>query len=598
MIRTDAKGMSGACWIEKSGAPTDLTDAIARTANCSPLLAKLLALRGITPPEVAGFLSPGFADIKPPESFPAIARAVDLICDAAERRQLIAIYGDYYVDGITSIAILSKILSLAGARHQFYIPHRVDEGYGLQCSAVEQLAAQGVQLLITVDCGVTATEAVGRAKSLSMRVIITDHHQLSGEPTAADVTVHPQMGADASVAHLCGAGIALKLAWALARRLCESEKVTDPFRSVLMEATALAALGTIADVAPLTGDNRIMVKYGLKALRQINSPGLTALAQVARRAGPVAAVDDEYIGFSLAPRLNAAGRMGHAREALELLMTQDAPTAGKLAAELDKLNRQRQQADRKIFLHAEEMVLAMPDLPPCIMVYHESWHAGVVGIVAARLVDRFARPAFVLRRDGDMLSGSARGLPGFDVHAAIEKARQWIISGGGHAAAGGVKLSVSHFGRFTETVNQYATEVMPAGGFVRSIAWDASLNADDINADLLTQVEQLAPFGAGNPRPKFLITQAVIDAPPHRMGVGGRTLGLRLRVGGRLIEAVGFGLGTIGADLRRGSTIDAVVEFRPSQESRYRRPEFRLLDFRPVSASVVAGLTSSISVTT
>ncbi len=583
---TDAKGLSGARWIKKSGAAPDQVTDIMRAARCPPLLAKLLALRGITPVEVERFLAPGFADIQPPESFPAIAAAVDLIMDAIAQDKLIAIYGDYDVDGITSTAILSKILNLTGARHQYYIPHRVDEGYGLQRAAIEHLADQGVHLLITVDCGVTAVEEVKLAKTRSMRVIITDHHQLSGESIAADVIVHPQMGADAAVANLCGAGIALKLAWALARRHCQSERVTDACRAVLMEATALASLGTIADVAPLTGDNRIMVKYGLKALGQINSPGLSALARIAHRSGTPASSSDEYIGFSLAPRLNAAGRMDHAREALELLMTQDAQRAESLAASLDTLNRQRQQTDRKIFLHAEQMVLALPALPPCIILHHESWHAGVVGIVASRLVDRFARPAFVLRRDGDILAGSARGLSGFDVHASIQKARPWIISGGGHAAAGGVRLLVSNFEPFVSAVQQYAAEVMPHDGFIKSISIDAELTAENITSELLADVEKLAPFGAGNPRPKFMLVGAVIDAPPHRMGLGGRTIGLRLRLGGRLIEAVGFGLGALAAELRRGMSIDAVVEFRPSQESRYHRPELRLLDFRVLPQAV------------
>jgi single-stranded-DNA-specific exonuclease len=584
----DAKGVSGARWIEQAVPSVELIRDIMGAGNCSPLLARLLALRGIAPAEVTGFLNPGFSDIKPPEAFSAMASAVDLIMDAVEQKKQIAIYGDYDVDGITSIAILSKIFSLIGARHQFYIPHRLDEGYGLQCAAVDQLADQGVNLLITVDCGVTATDAVGRAKARGMSVIVTDHHQLSGLPAEADVIIHPQVAADAAVRHLCGAGIALKLAWAVARRFCQSDRVTDAFRAALMESTALAALGTIADVASLTGDNRITVKYGLKALRQISNPGLAALARVANRVGASAAVNDEYIGFSLAPRLNAAGRMGHAREALELLMTLDMHAADALAQQLDKFNRQRQETERKIVDHAEEMVLAMAAVPPCIILFHESWHAGVVGIVASRLVDRFARPVFILRREGNTLSGSARGLPGFDVHAAIEKARPWIISGGGHAAAGGVKLAVDNFEPFSRVIGEYAAEVMPAGGFIKSISVDAMLGAGDISGDLMRDIEKLAPFGAGNPRPKFILAGAVIDAPPHRMGVNGRTLGLRLRTGGRLVEAVGFGLGLAGADLRKGMTLDTVVEFRPAQESRYHRPEFRLLDFSVVSCRSAA----------
>lgn len=558
-----------------------------RVGRCSSLLAQLLAIRGIAPADVESFLSPDFSDIKPPEALPAIADAVNLIVDAIESKRRIAIYGDYDVDGITSIAILSRIFNLAGARHQFYIPHRVEEGYGLQAAAVEQLAGEGVELLITVDCGISTPEPVRMAKSRGMRVIITDHHQLPPELPPADVMVHPLVGADGTLKDLCAAGVVLKLAWGLAQRLSQAHKVTGAYREVLLEATALAALGTIADVVPLIGDNRVTVTYGLKALRQWRSPGIDALSAICRRSGFGGRVDDEYIGFAIAPRLNAAGRMGHAREALELLLTADADTAASLAEELDRLNRQRQKTEREMFGRALEMISSLPQVPECIVVHDEAWHPGVAGIVASRLVEHFGRPAFVLCRDGDVFSGSARGMEGFDVHAAIASAHRWIISGGGHSAAGGVKLGAENMIPFTEALARYTARVVPEGGFVKTVEVDALLEADQIGPSLLSDLEKLAPFGMGNRRPRFLLPAAVIDSPPRLCGLGGRTVQLTLRTGGRLIQAVGFRLGTLSADLRRGMSIDAVVEFRPSLESRAHRPEFRLLDFRhsPVAAA-------------
>ncbi len=582
----DVKGVTGARWVLKSGLQTHSVEEIMRVGRVSPLLAQLLAIRGIAPADVESFITPEFSDIKPPEALPAIADAVNLIVDAIESKRRIAIYGDYDVDGITSIAILSRIFDLAGARHQFYIPHRVEEGYGLQSAAVEQLADEGVELLITVDCGISASEPVRMAKSRGLRVIITDHHQLPPELPPADVIVHPLVGADGTLKDLCAAGVVLKLAWGLAQRLSKARKVDGAYREVLLEATALAALGTIADVVPLIGDNRVTVTYGLKALRQWRSPGIDALSAICRRSGFGGRVDDEYIGFSIAPRLNAAGRMGHAREALELLLTADADIAASLAEELDRLNRQRQKTEREMFGRAVEMISSLPQVPECIVVHDEAWHPGVAGIVASRLVEHFGRPAFVLCRDGNVFSGSARGMAGFDVHAAIASAHRWIISGGGHSAAGGVKVSAENMIPFTEALARYTAEVIPEGGFVKTVEVDALLEADQIGPSLLFDLEKLAPFGMGNRRPRFLLPASVVDSPPRLCGLGGRTVQLTLRIGGRLIQAVGFRLGTLSSDLRRGMSIDAVVEFRPSLESRAHRPEFRLLDFRYSPAAV------------
>jgi single-stranded-DNA-specific exonuclease len=277
--------------------------------------------------------------------------------------------------------------------------------------------------------------------------------------------------------------------------------------------------------------------------------------------------------------------MGHAREALELLLTADPQRAAALADELDRQNRQRRTTERDMFLQAQELVAALPHLPPCIVVHDPSWHPGVAGIVASRLVEHFTRPSFVLCRDGDVLSGSARAIGNFDVHAAITQAHRWIISGGGHAAAGGVRLRVENLTPFAEALTEYARQVMPDDGFAKILEIDASLTPDQLTPSLLTDLEKLAPFGMGNRRPRFLISDAVIDAPPRLVGVSGRTLQLTLRLGGRLVHAVGFRLGSFAADLRRGMSIDAVVEFRSSQDSRNHKPEFRLLDFRPASTA-------------
>ena len=590
----DVKGVTGARWVPKAGLQAQPVEEIMQVGRCSSLLAQLLAIRGIAPADVESFISPEFSDIKPPEALPAIADAVHLIVNAIESNRRIAIYGDYDVDGITSIAILSRIFDLAGARHQFYIPHRIEEGYGLQSAAVEQLAGQGVELLITVDCGISTPEPVQIAKSRGMRVIITDHHQLPPQLPPADVIVHPLVGTDGTLKDLCAAGVVLKLAWGLAQRLSKAAKVEGAFREVLLEATALAALGTIADVVPLIGDNRVTVTYGLKALRQLRSPGIDALSAICRSSGFSGRVDDEYIGFAIAPRLNAAGRMGHAREALELLLTRDADVAGRLAQELDRLNRQRQKTEREMFSRAVEIISALPQVPGCIVVHDEAWHPGVAGIVASRLVEHFGRPAFVLCRDGDVFSGSARGMAGFDVHAAIASAHRLIISGGGHPAAGGVKLLAENLIPFTEALARYTARVIPEGGFVKTVEIDAGLGADQIGPSLLADLEKLAPFGMGNRRPRFLISGAVIDSPPRLCGLGGRTVQLNLRVGRHVLQAVGFQLGKLSSELRRGMSIDAVVEFRSSLESRDHRPAFRLLDFRclaesPISSPMLAG---------
>ena len=331
---------------------------LARAAGVTPLVAQLLLGRGVcSAADVRPFLVPEFKALLPPDALPGACAAADRLVAAVHARRKIVIYGDYDVDGVTATVILWHALKLAGADVSFYIPSRLEEGYGLNAEAVERLAADGTQLLITVDCGITALDEARRARELGVALIITDHHQPGGELPDADLVVHPAAGTPSANPDLSGAGVALKIAWALAQRVSGNARVSEAFRDFLLDATTFAALGLIADVVPLLGENRVITSFGLRHLGRSVNPGLQALLEVTKLTGKKV-YDDYDVGFALAPRLNAVGRMGHARLAVELFTRADADRAREIATTLDVENRRRQEVERQIVKEAEALVVS------------------------------------------------------------------------------------------------------------------------------------------------------------------------------------------------------------------------------------------------
>jgi single-stranded-DNA-specific exonuclease len=494
--------------------------------------------------------------------------AAERIVEGVRGKQKITIYGDYDVDGITGTAMLWHTLKTAGAAVDYYIPHRVDEGYGLNTDAIQKLIEGGTELLITIDCGCSAVAPIALARHHHMDVIVSDHHEFGAELPPANAIVHPRFPTDRSYPNpdLCGAGVAFKLAWAVAQKLCNAERVNDTYRQLLLDFTALAALGTIADVVPLTGENRILVKYGLNQLPRTKIPGLRALIHAAGYGEGEKKLDCMAVGFTLAPRLNAAGRMGHAREAVELFTTAIGARADEIATYLEAQNRQRQATERKMVdvataqIHSEQST--MNNQTSVLVVAHDSFHAGVVGIVASRLVDSFHRPAFVLAKNDTDYHGSARSIPGFELHLAIDHVRDLLLSGGGHAMAGGVKFAHAHLDAFRDRLNLYAAELLDEELLTPKTILDGILTLDDCRPEVIALLEQLAPFGRGNPQPRFLLENMRLVAPPRRVGSTGAHLQLTLGHDGKVARSIAFKMGPLASQLRVGMELQLVVEPR------------------------------------
>ncbi|HVS71967.1 MAG TPA: single-stranded-DNA-specific exonuclease RecJ [Phycisphaerae bacterium] len=578
MICTSATSYKRKRW-QLPDAPPDpaAVEHLANALRLPPLIAQLLIQRGLADPAAAlAFLEPKFKDLHSPYLLPNMHAAADRIVAAVRNHEKITLYGDYDVDGITGTAMLWHTLKAAGANVDTYIPHRVDEGYGLNTDAIKSLADAGTQLLITIDCGCSAIDPITYARSRNLDVIVSDHHEFpaNGELPPANAIVHPRLPLSTPYPNpdLCGAGVAFKLAWAIAQKLCNTERVNDTYRALLMEFTALAALGTIADVVPLIGENRIIVKHGLDQLARTQLPGLRALIHAAGYGrdsdGGGRTLDCTAVGFALAPRLNAAGRMDHAREAVELLTTATGQRAEELAAWLEEQNRERQSTERKMADLAKEQIgdrqsAIGNDLDLILVAAHDSFHAGVVGIVASRLVDAFHRPAFVLAQSPTELHGSARSIPGFDLHLAIDHVRDLLLSGGGHAMAGGVKLALHHLDEFRQRLNDYARLHLSEDDLIPTLPIDAVITLADCTPAVISHLERLEPFGRGNPRPRFLLENLRLSAPPRRVGVTGNHLQLTLSSpppAPRLARAIAFKMGDLEPQLPIGTHLHLIVE--------------------------------------
>ncbi|MHC4777212.1 MAG: single-stranded-DNA-specific exonuclease RecJ, partial [Planctomycetota bacterium] len=425
-------------WSVRQGDPA-AESKLSAALGVTDMTARLLRNRSIcTPEEGARFLHPKLGDLQDPFQLRDMAAAVVRIRKALLEREKILILGDYDVDGVTATALLLRFFRLLHAEADYYIPGRLEEGYGLHTESMERFAAQGVRLIVTVDSGITAREPVARARELGMDVIVTDHHEPSEEIPECTAVIDPKStGETYPFRDLSGVGVAFKLAWALAQEISNGESVGEELKLFLWECLGLVALGTVADVVPLTAENRILVRQGLKSLEASRHPGERALLSVGGTEKPAAS----DLAFRLGPRINAAGRLGDSRLGVEILTDDSYESAMKVAKELDRMNRKRQEIERKIFEEAREQVLHRGmDSQPAIVLEHEKWHAGVIGIVASKLVEAFGRPVVLITFDGDHGRGSARSIPAFDIHEAMTLSSGSLASFGGHSQAAGLSL--------------------------------------------------------------------------------------------------------------------------------------------------------------
>ncbi|MEZ6141004.1 MAG: single-stranded-DNA-specific exonuclease RecJ [Zavarzinella sp.] len=523
-------------------------DRLARASELPPLVAQLLLNRNVeNVPQAKRFLSAPFSGLYLPDQLPGVVAAVDLIMAAINRRAKICVYGDYDVDGITGTSILYTTLRHMGADVQYYLPKRLEEGYGVNVQALRTLAASGVQLVITVDCGIASLEEAREARKLGLELIVTDHHTMKAELPEAAVCVHPRLpNTSYPFGELSGAGVAFKLSWALAVRHCGSEKVTPAFREVLLNSVGLATLGLIADVVPMEDENRIIVRAGMKHLRQSPSLGMKALMEAAKLLSdkPLRSSD---VGFRLAPRMNAAGRLGCAAMVVEMLTTNSADKAKEIAEYLESQNSERQSIERKMFQQAKELLAEQPlDTMPAAVLAHPEWHPGVVGILASRIVDFLGRPAIMFAQvpDKEVITGSGRSITGFKLNEALQACDHLLEGYGGHPMAVGAKIRPENLARFREMFQNYARANFPnAMPRPPRLNIDAEVPLNVWSYRLLDQLDLLEPYGPGNPEPKFLTGDLQVVGSPRRVGGGERTLSFSVKQGNTRMRAVGFNMG-------------------------------------------------------
>ena len=508
------------------------------------LLARIVAGRDIEPDDVGAYLDPTIKGLMPdPSSLTAMDAAAARIADAIMRNEAISIFGDYDVDGATSAALLGMFLRRAGVEPLIYIPDRIFEGYGPNVPAVRSLAERGTRLLVTVDCGTTSHEPLTEAARLGLDVVVIDHHQADEQLPPAVAVVNPNRLDDVSrLGHLAAAGVTFLVLVAINRELrvrgfwTEARPEPD-----LLDLTDLAALGTVADVVPLKGLNRAFVAKGLIVMRRREHAGLTALMDVARLSGPP---EPWHLGFMLGPRINAGGRIGRADLGAQLLMTEDPIEAGRIAAELDRLNRERQTIEQATLAEAEAEAMAalgIEEKGAVVVTAAAGWHPGVVGLVAARLKERFGRPAFAIALEpGDSGTGSGRSIPGVDLGRVVRHAvaQGLLTKGGGHAMAAGITLKRGALGAFRAYLEETLAPMVEAARREDALLIDGAVSATAANIDLHATIDRAGPFGSGNPEP-------VIALPGHAIAyaepVGQAHVRARFRAGdGAIINAIAF----------------------------------------------------------
>ena len=518
---------------------------LAEALKISPLLAQCLLNRGFSEPEpITRFLQPRLKSLADPFLLPNMQAATDRLCLARERGESVVIFGDYDVDGVTSTTLLAEFLGALGWKVNAYLPHRMEEGYGLSQSGVENcLAKFPSTLLLAVDCGSTAVETVQWLKGQGVDTIVLDHHQVSTPAPLACALVNPQLSPTGapSFRELCSVGLAFKLAHALLKH-GRIVGLSGAAEFDLRPYLDLVALGTIADLVPLTGENRILVSAGIERLNSTRRPGLIALKKVAGIEGEIGGYE---VGFQLAPRLNAAGRLETAEESLRLLLARDAAEADPIAQALDIRNRERQKIERSISDEAIGAVRARfnPETDHVIVEGQLMWHIGVVGIVASRVMQEFYRPTLIIGGDGDEWRGSGRSIEGFDLAAALRECDDLLVRHGGHAMAAGVTVKADQIDALRVRLNELARRSLKPDQFQPSLRLDAEVTSAELTVEQLRELEQLEQTGMGNPAVRLVLRNATHARPLQRMGAEKKHAKLWVTDGRRTVEAVLWNVG-------------------------------------------------------
>lgn len=522
-----------------------LQSEIASKLKISHLLAQVLINRGIIDITSArNFLQPQIAALGDPSLLPDIEKASVRINEAVRKKEKIVIYGDYDVDGLSATALMYRCLKLIGAQVSYYIPERLEEGYGLNADAIKKLKEGGADVILTVDCGINACREADVARSFGIDLIITDHHQPGQEIPNAFAVVNPKLKTSpCAFKHFSGVGIAFKLAWAIGQHFSPLKKVSAEFKDFLLNAVGLVALGTIADVVPLLGENRILTKYGLSALQYTEIPGLRALLDIADLSDTN--LDAFHVGYRLGPRLNAPGRVGNAGIVVEMLTTTCSERAVEIANFLDRENKRRQDIQVDIMVSARKKVLNEINLDEttAIVLADQAWHPGIIGIIASKIVEEFNRPTVMIAIAEDIGHGSARSIPSFHILEALEYCKGKLLSVGGHAQAAGLKIHPDNIDEFRLMLNSTTAQRLSKTDLVPILNIDAEVTLSMLSKALVAELARLSPYGEGNPLPLFAAMNVKVVGQPRRIGSKGQHLSFYVKQGDVAIRAVAFGMG-------------------------------------------------------
>ncbi len=548
-------------WLLPDPPPSGELDAFASTVRIRRPAARVLWQRGIRDPQTAArFLRPSLEDLADPYRLRDMDRAVARLQAAIAANEHILLYGDYDVDGTTSVVILKKAIEMAGGHASFHVPHRLKDGYGMRSDVIEQASRDGVSLIVSVDTGIRANEVVRRARELGIDVIVTDHHLPEAELPPAVAVLNPNRpDCEYPDKNLCGAGVAFRLVQALLGSLGWP---ADKLRRVSDSFLKLVAVATVADVVPLTGENRVIVKRGLDGFRSVKNIGLRALLAVSGFAeGDCPSAGQ--VAFRIAPRMNAAGRMATANDVIELFLTHDDARARVLADQLHALNQERQQAEADIVRQILEECSRTPvgEDQAALVFSGDGWHRGVVGIVASRLVDRFHRPAFVLSEDREKgeAQGSGRSIPRFHLLEALESMPDLFTRFGGHRQAAGLTLALDRVAEFRERFNRYGAARLTRDDFQPTLEIDAPLDFREITDGAIADILSLAPFGFGNPAPVFAACDVEVVGEPALLKE--KHLRLRIRQNDRNLVVKAWNFAERAVDLQHGARVDVAISF-------------------------------------
>lgn len=567
--------MSGKVW-KVVETPPELGAELARKLGVSPLLGQLLVNRGITDIDKAdAFLTPDLKQLHDPFLFNRMRQAVDRLEQAVKKQEQVLIYGDYDVDGVTSVALMIRVLSkLIPGKILYYIPKRLEEGYGLHLSSLEKALGRGVQLIITVDCGITAFEEGTYLRSKGIDLIVTDHHQPQAELPDACAIIDPKVSDGGyPFTQLAGVGVAFKLLQGLAERFPE-------IKECLFANLDLVAFGTVADIVPLLEENRILVKYGLQRLQKTDNVGLQALIQIAGLGERE--INAGHIGYLLAPRINAAGRMGNPSVGVKLFLTNNPLQAMDLAKELEKENQNRQAIENAVLQEAQSQIESEPELAQeyAIILAGEGWHLGVIGIVASKLVEIYHKPVLLIGFEGDEGRGSGRSIAGFNLFNAIESCGRFLVRYGGHEFAAGLTVTRERFRDFKKAfLNQVRTD-LKTEDLLPWLKIESMVALDGVTLDLARELGKLAPCGPANPTP--VLGCKSLQLVEHRsVGENGKHLKLKVSHKNIIREGIGFNLGSLHQELASTKEVDLAFSLEENNWNGSIQVQLNLKDIIP-----------------